>query len=322
MKRRTFTYAAVALTAGLLLAGWSSRPAAIVLQSASPSLPEDLDAYIAASEADANKRYGLVGGTEKRIRWFAERGKPTALSVVYLHGFSATRQEIAPVTEMLADRLQANLFETRLTAHGRQRDRLRDVSAESWLEDTLEALEVGRRIGNRMLVLGTSTGATLALAAANHSLMQHVEAMVLMSPNLVLRDRASEVMTWPGGPLVARLVIGESRSWEPKNELQERYWTTTYPTATVVEVVRLMKFARNSMPTNSDIHILTITSENDTVVDPNGARDWIGRIQAPRNEHLDFPYSDDPGQHVLAGDILSPESNEALLEAILAFLEV
>ncbi|MDD4273595.1 MAG: hypothetical protein PHG14_07705 [Desulfobacter postgatei] len=38
---------------------------------------------------------------------------------VYIHGFSATRKETAPLSDLVAKTLNANLFYTRLSGHGR-----------------------------------------------------------------------------------------------------------------------------------------------------------------------------------------------------------
>ena len=58
------------------------------------SLPVDLDSYLAASEAQFSD---IVPNTEKTIIWASEPGQKTDIAVVYLHGFSATRQETAPL---------------------------------------------------------------------------------------------------------------------------------------------------------------------------------------------------------------------------------
>jgi pimeloyl-ACP methyl ester carboxylesterase len=42
------------------------------------------------------------------------------------------------------------------------------VRAEQWLDDGRELLAVGRALGERLTLIGTSTGATLALALASH----------------------------------------------------------------------------------------------------------------------------------------------------------
>ena len=160
------------LLAGILLivvaAGAWTKPAALAVRPAAPAIGNDIDAWLASQEIAAAADHAIIPGAEKRVRWFEGRqGERTETAVIYLHGFSATRQEVAPLGEQLADELQANLFETRLAGHGRETGALANVSAEDWMADAAEALAVGRRLGDRLVVVGTSTGATLALAAAD-----------------------------------------------------------------------------------------------------------------------------------------------------------
>jgi pimeloyl-ACP methyl ester carboxylesterase len=135
-------------------------PSALVNSAVQPSLPADIESYIAERERTADERYGLIPETGKRIRWQASR-QPTEYAVVYLHGFSATRQAFAPAAELVADALGANLFETRLAGHGRVSEPMADFHAEDWLDDAAEALTIGTRIGRKVVVIGTSTGADL-----------------------------------------------------------------------------------------------------------------------------------------------------------------
>ena len=97
---------AIAVIAGAL---FLLTPAKLVNGAAEPVLPDDLDAYLAASERNAADGFELIPGTEKRIHWQVP-GERTDYVVIYLHGFSATRQEMAPVAERIADQLGANLF--------------------------------------------------------------------------------------------------------------------------------------------------------------------------------------------------------------------
>ena len=77
----------------------------------------DVDSYLSRSEAGTP---GVKPGQAKTIIWNhpAARSK-TPMSLVYIHGFSASRKDIAPVVESIAGTLGANAFLTRLAAHGR-----------------------------------------------------------------------------------------------------------------------------------------------------------------------------------------------------------
>jgi hypothetical protein len=79
------------------------------------TLPDDLDAWLAARESAVP---ALRPDSGKEILWAAAPGAKTPLAVVYLHGFSADREEIRPVPDDVATALGANLFLTRLAGHG------------------------------------------------------------------------------------------------------------------------------------------------------------------------------------------------------------
>ncbi|MGL4320668.1 MAG: alpha/beta hydrolase, partial [Paracoccaceae bacterium] len=60
------------------------------------TLPDDLDAYLATSEAGFAD---ITPGSAKRIVWAGAVGAKTPLAIVYVHGFSATAEEIRPVPD-------------------------------------------------------------------------------------------------------------------------------------------------------------------------------------------------------------------------------
>lgn len=299
--------------------GFVLTPPALVDHGTMPGLPGDLDAYLAATEQSAASAFALIPGTEKRIRWHSDTVR-TACSVVYLHGFSATRQEIAPVAERVATALGANLFETRLTGHGRAWGAMVDVSAEDWLEDAAEAIAIGKRLGERVIVIGTSTGATLALAMAGHPAFDSIDALVFISPNFAPSDAAARWITKPGGPLLLRSTVGDTRSWQAHNAQQERFWSTRYPSAVLVEVMRLVDLANSKLPLDIEQPLLTLLSPNDSVVSPQAVYESLERIAAPRKHLVEFDDVGDPSNHVLAGDILSPENSDQVAREIVEFV--
>lgn len=316
---RKFTLTLVVLCS-LGVAGWLSTPNSLDNVAAMPALPADIDRYITQRERQADAKHALIPGTEKRILWQIRKGQKTDYSVVYLPGFSATRQEIAPTAELVADALNANLFETRLAGHGRIADAMQGVRAEDWLDDAAEALAIGSQLGERIVIIGTSTGATLALAMIGHPAMENVESIVVISPNFAPRDAAAQWLTKPAGPLLARLTVGETRSWVPHNEEQGRYWSTSYPTKAVVEVMRLVDYANSRLPLKLDQSLLTIMSPNDLVVSPEATRAALAKIDARQMQLIEVENAGDPSNHVLAGRILSPENTATVAAKIVEFV--
>lgn len=320
MTRRKVLAAAAACAVVIGAVAALHTPPALVNAALAPELPENIDAWIADTERQVASQYALIPDTEKRVTWHGDPGARTPYAVVNLHGFSATRQETAPLAERVATALGANLFETRLTGHGHTEQPMHAVRAEDWLADTAEALAIGARLGDRTVVIGTSTGGTLALVMAGHDGADAVSDIVLISPNLQPNDGKAAWLTLPAGPLVARLVSGDTRSWEAHNERQERYWSTSYPIDAAVEVMRLVDLLNSVLPMQLQQNLLVLLSPDDTVVSPEATKQAFARIDAPRKQLVEIEDAGDPSNHVLAGDILSPSSTDDVAALIVDFV--
>lgn len=280
---------------------------------------EDIESYLQNRESHFSN---ITPGTAKRIVWAGERGVKTPLSVIYLHGFSATSEEIRPVPDKVAQALGANLFYTRLAGHGRGAAAMAEPRAGDWIEDLAEALEVGRRIGDEVVVISTSTGGTLAaLAATDPALSQKVKGMVFVSPNFGLNSPAAFILSLPLARHWGPLVAGRERAFAPANADHERFWTTRYPTAAVFPMAALvdhvvgLDFSRARPPA------LMLLSDDDQVVRPDISRDiaaqWGGgaRVKSYRMGQGDDAYA-----HVIAGDILSPGQTAGVVRDILEWI--
>ena len=309
--------ATTALLFGLV---YLNTPPALVNAAMSPQLPEDIEAWLADSEQRVAAQHALIPDTEKRVTWHGDAGVRTRYAVVNLHGFSATRQETAPLAERVAIALGANLFETRLAGHGHTEQPMHGVRAEDWLADAAEALAVGARLGEKIVVIGTSTGGTLALAMSDHQSAAAVSDIVLISPNVRPSDGNAAWLTRPAGPLIARLIAGDTRSWEAHNERQARYWSTSYPIDAAIEVMRLVDLVNERMPMQLEQNLLVLVSPDDEVVSPEATRQAFERIEAPRKALIEIEDAGDPSNHVLAGDILSPGSTDDVAALIVDFV--
>jgi alpha-beta hydrolase superfamily lysophospholipase len=277
-------------------------------------VPADSLAAILSEPSD-----GLISGTEKRIVWHDDES-PTEWSVVALHGFSASRQESAPLAELVAKNLGANLFETRFAGHGLKENGLVDVTAEQWLDDVANALTAGRLIGKKTVVVAMSHGAALALSMLDHPTMQTVDAIILLSPNFGPADPMAMWITRPGGPLLLRLVSGPTLSWEAQNERQERYWTTSYPTRTVIEVIRVVDRVTQIIQDETAPRIQVFYSPNDTVISVPALESAYATIRSPQKEINKILETGAVSAHVIAGDIMSPANTRPIAEEITRFV--
>lgn len=310
------------VAAALGVAVWFGPRVRVKPPAQPPAVPADLGALEAALAAGEAAVPGIRPGTEKCIVW-ADPAAParTALSVVYLHGFSATRQETAPLSDTVAARLGANLYYPRLAGHGRDADALGAATADAWLRDAQEALEVGRRLGERVVLVGTSTGGTLATWLAATQDAGDLAALVLLSPNFMPRDPNAPMLLWPWGRRLARAVVGPYRSFEPHSPAQERYWTTRYGTDAVVEMMGLVQLVDDLDLADVGVPTLVVYSPDDEVISPAAVERAYQELGAAHKALVPVIDPRIPSSHVLAGDVLAPHMTAPLADTIATFLE-
>lgn len=286
-------------------------------QTETVQLPDDLERYLAESEA----RYAdITPGAEKTIVWAHPNKRQTDMAIIYLHGYSATRQETAPLSDQLARQLGANLFYTRLSGHGRGGTAMSSASANDWLQDSHEALQIGQRLGKRVLVIGTSTGATLAAWLALQGENPQILAYILVSPNFAPKNTAARILTWPWAKHFVPLLLGPEHQWQPHNAQQARYWTHRYPVQALLPMMALVNYVREQPLEKIRTPVLTIYSPDDQVVSPTAIEAAFARIGSVHKQLLPLKDTQDTSHHVLAGDILSPNDTPRVEAAILAFL--
>ena len=117
---------------------------------------DDIDAYLAMREGQFDD---IIDGVEKQVIWAGEANVKTPLSIIYLHGFTASSKEVRPVPDQVAAALGANLYFTRFTGHGRQPSALADADVGRWMDDVGEAIKIGKQVGDTVIIMATSTGA-------------------------------------------------------------------------------------------------------------------------------------------------------------------
>lgn len=283
-----------------------------------PTLPgiDSIEAYLVAGEAQHGD---IWPGAEKTIIWATPSRCSTPLAVVYLHGFSACRQETAPLCDRLASALGANVFYTRLRGHGRPAEHLAHCQPGHWYADALEALAVGQCIGERILLVGCSTGATLATWLALRPEAASLKAMVLISPNYGLRHPLAEALSTPLGVPLLRLVVGREYTFEPINAEHARYWTYRYPAVALRPMMQLVKAVRNAPLEQIQVPTLVFYNPGDRIIDPRRIAPTLARFGSVQQELRQINPTD-PQQHVLAGDVLSPDTTGEVAQAILEFL--
>lgn len=265
----------------------------------------ELEAWISSREEHVDGELAASGLSIKRdqkahVHWAHdhESGKSksqdallkrTPISIVYIHGFSAGPLEFEPTLSLIAKKLGANLFVARLKAHGLQDakgvssgEEFANVRARDWALDVEEAVAIGRRIGERPVFIGLSTGATLLLehfarhakseAGAGSEGVSEVaskekpESLVLLSPNYEPQAFGTFLLEGFGASFFAHRIIGDYTGFDTSNDLHRNRWTWRYRVEGLIPMMQLVSRVRSL-----DLHaitqpVLTVYTPYDDVV--------------------------------------------------------
>lgn len=283
-------------------------------------MPElaSIEQELAAKEAQVPN---LRPGCEKRIVWADEPARRTQRSLLYIHGFSATAQELRPLPDLVAKALGANLHFTRLTGHGQDGPAMGAATLTDWRRDVAEAIAIAGTLGDDVIIMGCSTGCTLATLALAEG--AQAKAMVHVSPNFGLRHRVVQtLLDLPASRHWSKYVAGSTRSFEPINAAHAAYWTVEYPTAAVHVMADAVRAARRADLSPIKTPALFCFNQADQVVHPDDTQRVIARWGAPtQTVTLEQAPDDDAMGHVMAGDIFSPGQTAPLARQIVAWVE-
>jgi pimeloyl-ACP methyl ester carboxylesterase len=318
------------ITIGLILAlgvlyFLGPKPATPEFSDKLPAVPTDpviIEDYLRRKES----RYDLRPDNQAQIIWADSAYKRTPYVILYLHGFSASQGEGAPVHSELAQKYGANLLLSRLAGHGLKSNNLADFSAESAWFSAKEAFALARGLGDSVIVMGTSTGCTLGLMLASQ-FGDSVKALVNLSPNIRVNNPAAFLLNDPWGKQIAHSVIGEYRRVKADTPAYALYWDTLYTTNAVIELQSLLEnamvrtnFKRIEQPT---LNLFYYASEQE--------QDQVVRVDKIlwMDENLSTPDSlkraialAEPANHVLASPIKSKNTAVVAQEINSFFREI
>jgi esterase/lipase len=301
------------------------RPSTPVYKKDLPQVPADLqqlESYIRLKES-AHK---LKPDNEARIVWANDSAKAkTEYAILYLHGFSASQAEGDPVHRTIAREFGCNLYLSRLAAHGLDTtEQLLNLTAENYWESAREAYAIASQLGNKVIIMGTSTGGTLALMLA--AAYPETNSLVLMSPNIAIFDGTAWVLNDPWGLQIARLVTGSKYIYsEDTRPLVKKYWSYGYRIEAVVQLEELLETAMNpelfhevKQPTlmlyyyKDDVH-------KDSVVQIEPMKKMFSELGTPPDKKRAVAMPN-PGNHVI-GSYIKSHDVEGVTREIEKFMQ-
>jgi pimeloyl-ACP methyl ester carboxylesterase len=308
------------------------RPATPMYDTAMPVVPamNELEKFVAANEA-AHK---LRPNNEARIVWANDSTRQkTAYSIVYIHGFSASQEEGNPVHRNIAKQFGCNLYLARLAEHGIDTsEQLLNLTADNYWKSAQQALAIGRQLGNKVILMGTSTGGTQALQLAA-TYPNDVAALVLYSPNIAINDPNAWILNNHWGLQLARLVKGGKYNIpEDERPVYRQYWNKPYRLEATVALEEMLETTMNT-ETFGKIHqpVLLLyyykdEQHQDPVVKVSAMKEMFAALATPDSIKRAIPLPN-TGNHVIAspiksGDVESVEKETSRFLKELVHLQV
>lgn len=286
------------------------HPSPAIIENTLPNIPEqvNIDSLVKAGE----NQHKLKANNEAKIIWADSSHQPTEYAIVYLHGFSASQMEGAPVHENIAKAFHCNLFLARQAEHGIDTtEDLLNLTAEKYWESAKFAYAIGKKLGKKVIIMSTSTGGTLSLQLA--ATYPEIAGLVMYSPNIEINNPAAPLLNNPWGLQIARFVKGGNYADIPfKNNEYPKYWNTRYRLESTVELQNLIEatmtsetFSKVKQPTLV-LYYYKDEQNQDNVVKVSGIKKMFAAISTPDSlkKMVAIPNA---GSHVLASPIVSKD---------------
>ncbi len=275
-----------------------------------PTVPTDFNAleeYVANKETTTKD---IRTGNEANFYWQDSLAK-TEYSIVYLHGFSASHVEGDPVHYAISDKFGYNMYLSRLARHGiDSKTELGELTSQEFVDSALEAIEIGKKIGDKVILLGCSTGGTLGLAAMAHD--PEIHAGIFYSPNIDIYDQNSKLLTMPFGLKLAQLIQGSKTRVVNLPPICHDFWTMEYVLEALVSLRKLL----NSTMTEETFKKITqpvlsvVWYENEEIQDKTISTDAVEKMieqLSTSKEKKQFLKLASVGAHVMCSDMQSKD---------------
>ena len=250
-KRTLWLIIPLFLVIGYLLGPKPPTPVYKKDMPAVPEQPDKLEDYIQQKE----KAHKLKEDNEARIVWFNDSARnKTEYAIIYLHGFSASQKEGDPVHRNIAKKFGCNLYLSRLADHGLDTvDAMKKLTTDKYWESVKEALAIGKQLGDKVILMCTSTGGTNALQLAA-AYPNDVKALILLSPNIAINDPNAWILNNPWGLQIATMIKG-SRYIDSKDQrdIYKKYWYSHYRLESVVALEEMLETSMNNETFNKII---------------------------------------------------------------------
>lgn len=281
---------------------------------------DSLETYVRGKDA----RLPVKPGNGGEIVWADSSGKTTPYVLLYLHGFSASHYEGYPITHDFIKEFGMNAYLPRLAAHGLDvQEPLLDMTPANLYNSAKEALMIAHKLGQKVIIMSTSTGCTLALMlAADYPRL--VDGLILYSPNIEIKNHFAPLLSGPWGLQIARLFHGGKyyRSSDASDSEDCKYWNCRYRVEAQVYLQQLLdmrmnrkEFARVYQPVFLGYYYKD-EEHQDQTIEVKAALRMFDELGTPEDQKMKVAFPE-AGVHVIACGLSSkaiPQVREKTFE--------
>ncbi len=268
---------------------------------------------------------------------------------LYLHGWSASVLETAPLCQILAKLYNARVLVPSLERHRALSAPMDYIYAEEWLYSAIRALHMALSFSKKVILIGCSTGASLALLlSAGRFSTQAIICTLLLAPNLgvipsyidmtrysliyalynhVLRYKRAHIK----GDLhnIYRQGTGARLSSTKKHLLysidsikKAQYLLQRIPYSSLRPMSQLVSSVWNIVkkrPHRYRTPTLVIANTHDPSVSYKKIKGFFSRYPAPIELNTSI-IGKTPGIHVPAGDFFAPQYTHRVIQEIQRYI--
>jgi esterase/lipase len=277
-----------------------------------PAVPTEFNALVEHVK-EIESKVKVKPDNEARIVWANDSLKQkTEYVVLYLHGFSASQEEGDPVHENFAKKFGCNLYLSRLSEHGLQSDEpMKDITADKLWNSAVEAYAIAKQLGEKVIIMSTSTGGTLSLMLCAN--FPEIHSQILLSPNIRIFDPNSRLLNDHWGFQIAKMVMGTDHIITAnQTENFKKYWYSKYPFIPLTELEELVEtsmtkenFTKVKQPTLL-LYYYKNEKEQDNVVSVAAMKEMFNQLGTPASMKRETAIPN-AGDHVIGGSIVSKD---------------
>ena len=276
------------------------------------SIENDIEEYLRIEES---KISNIAPNAKKKIIWNnSDTKEKTEYAFVFLHGVLATGHQHELSVRKIADSLGANLFITRLSGHGVPYEGTKLMKAENLLKDAVEAIEVGSKIGDKVIVMGFSLGgAIMSIVASDQISSEKLDYLILLAP-----AHSKFTSTYFMIALISFLTGGIEADYAELYGLDNewnQYWSTKVDREELHELWKIPNLSDQIGFQNNEVPLLLFYNNHDAVVPEEGIKKNYKKWKGPKKIYDLNTTEEGPPNHNLIG-IFNPNLDDTFIREI------